>query len=409
MSADSSSIFSPEEMINNAVEQLNNENLSKSIEILQKAIKGYKENANSDDYPTVTLAESAFENAKKFYEKEDLDDTKKSLRAAIDLLQKISLSILDPWTVQGVIDYDKIVDKFGSTRIDDALIARFEKVTGHKAHHWLRRGFFFSHRDLDLILDAHESGEGFFLYTGRGPSSDSLHFGHMIPFLFTKWLQDVFQVPLVIQMTGDEKFLWRGLSIEEARKYTIENIKDIIAVGFDVTKTFIFSNFDYVGRMYPNILRMQKTITASTARSTFGFTMDANVGKWSFCAVQAAPSFSSSFPHIFGKRNVRCLIPCAIDQDPYFRLTRGAAPKFGFYKPALVHSKFFPSLQGYETKMSASSLQSAIFLSDTPAQIRKKVGSAVSGGGETLEEQRENGADLSKDIPFAYLEFFSTR
>jgi hypothetical protein len=26
------------------------------------------------------------------------------------------------------------------------------------------------------------------------------------------------------------------------------------------------------------------------------------------------------FPHIFGNRkDVRCLIPCAIDQDPYFR------------------------------------------------------------------------------------------
>lgn len=31
--------------------------------------------------------------------------------------------------------------------------------------------------------------------------------------------------------------------------------------------------------------------------------------------VQAAPSFPSSFPHIFGKRvDIPCLIPCAIDQ-----------------------------------------------------------------------------------------------
>jgi tryptophanyl-tRNA synthetase len=36
--------------------------------------------------------------------------------------------------------------------------------------------------------------------------------------------------------------------------------------------------------------------------------------------VQAAPSFPCVFPHIFGdRRDVRCLIPCAIDQDPYFR------------------------------------------------------------------------------------------
>lgn len=38
---------------------------------------------------------------------------------------------------------------------------------------------------------------------------------------------------------------------------------------------------------------------------------------------QAAPSFPTSFPHMFGRRtDIRCLIPCAIDQDPYFRMTR---------------------------------------------------------------------------------------
>ena len=34
-----------------------------------------------------------------------------------------------------------------------------------------------------------------------------------------------------------------------------------------------------------------------------------------FPAVQAAPSFSTTFPDIFGSnKDIRCLIPCAIDQ-----------------------------------------------------------------------------------------------
>ena len=58
-------------------------------------------------------------------------------------------------------------------------------------------------------------------------------------------------------------------------------------------------------------------------RGTFGFTPEFNIGKIAFPAVQAAPSFADSFPHMFGERkDLRCLIPCAIDQDPYFRLTR---------------------------------------------------------------------------------------
>lgn len=55
-------------------------------------------------------------------------------------------------------------------------------------------------RDLSLILDRVEKGKPFFLYTGRGPSAGSLHLGHLIPFIFTKYLQEAFNVPLVIQV-----------------------------------------------------------------------------------------------------------------------------------------------------------------------------------------------------------------
>ena len=87
------------------------------------------------------------------------------------------------------------------------MIARFEKTTGHRAHHWLRRGLFFSHRDLDVLLTKYEAGVPFYLYTGRGPSSEALHLGHLVPFTFTRWLQKVFNAPLVVQLTDDEKYL----------------------------------------------------------------------------------------------------------------------------------------------------------------------------------------------------------
>ena len=60
-------------------------------------------------------------------------------------------------------------------------------------------------------------------------------------------MQETFDVPLVIQMTDDEKYLWKGLEIEEVKKMALENVKDIIALGFDVEKTFIFCDFDYIG------------------------------------------------------------------------------------------------------------------------------------------------------------------
>ena len=161
-------------------------------------------------------------------------------------------------------------------------------------------------------------------------------------------------------------------------------------------------------------------------------------GGWlqAFPAVQAAPSFSQSFPTVLGGRpDMFCLIPQAIDQvgradaasvlvwvalafsvvpfvvgpaawglqDPYFRMTRDIAPRMGLKKPALIHSKFCSSLhvralrcirqldipavvvnscshsplplpQGSKTKMSSSDNSSCILVSDTRAQVQKKVG-----------------------------------
>lgn len=321
--------------------------------------------------------------------------------------------VVTPWEVEGAgsegIDYNKLIRDFGCSSITEGLIERIKRLTGcEKVHRFLRRGLFFSHRDLDILLDKYEKGIPFYLYTGRGPSSESLHLGHLVPFMFTKWLQDVFDVPLVIQLTDDEKFLFKdNLDIEEAHRLAYENAKDIIAMGFDVKKTFIFSNIDYIGKLYPNILKIEKKITYNQSRAVFGFTGNDNIGKSSFVARQAAPSFSSSFPDIFDSMTMRmCLIPQAIDQDPYFRVTRDVAPRLGYLKPALIHSKFFPALQGHKTKMSGSVGTSSIFVTDTDEVIESKIMKhCFSGGKDNIEEHRKYGANLNVDVAYEYLRY----
>jgi tryptophanyl-tRNA synthetase len=333
------------------------------------------------------------------------------------------------------------VHAFRSKRIDAELLARVEKLTVGRGrvpclHPFLRRGIFFSHRDLSAICSAAEAAEAaaaaaggsgssasppFYLYTGRGPSSAAMHLGHLVPFLMTQWLQKAFDVPLVIQMTDDEKFLWKGEykdgegdNLEHYHSLAVENAKDIIACGFDKSKTFIFSDLDYVGSMYPNIVRIWKAVTYSQAKGCFGFEGSSNIGQSAFPAIQAAPSFPSSFPVPLGNQNLLpCLIPCAIDQDPYFRITRDIAHKIvptnhplkG--KPALLHSKFFPPLEGALGKMSSSNENSAVFLTDSPDAIAEKIKThAFSGGQATKALQEEKGADLEVDVAYQWLSFF---
>lgn len=162
----------------------------------------------------------------------------------------------------------RLINLFGSSPIDDRLIQRVERLTGTPAHPFLKRGVFFSHRDLNLILDDYEASRPFYIYTGRGASAGSLHLGHLIPFFFTKYLQDAFGAHVVIQITDDEKMFSRHLSFEEVRANTIENIKDIIAVGFDPNLTHIFCNLSYMGQLYPTVVKIQALLTCNQGKDT---------------------------------------------------------------------------------------------------------------------------------------------
>lgn len=321
--------------------------------------------------------------------------------------------VVTPWNVstgsaKGV-DYKKLIVRFGCRELTEDIVSRIERLTNKPAHPMLRRRLFFAHRDISTILDRFEQKKPFYLYTGRGPSSGSLHLGHLIPFMFTKYLQEAFDVPLIVQMTDDEKFLWKDLKVDEAKKMAHENMKDIISVGFDSSKTFIFTDTEYMcPPFYENILKVWKVVTNNQARSIFGFSGEDSMGKSAFPAIEAAPCFSSSFPQIFnGKKDIPCLIPCAIDQDPYFRMSRDAAPRLKYAKPALIYSTFLPALQGAQTKMAASDPNSCICISDTPKQIKNKINKyAFSGGQDSIEKHRELGGNCEVDTSFQFLKYF---
>lgn len=156
------------------------------------------------------------------------------------------------------------------------------------------------------------------------------------------------------------------------------------------------------------MVKVARCVTYNKVVGIFGFTPEDHIGKSSFPPVQAVPSFPSSFPHLFpGNDQLRCLIPCAIDQDPYFRMTRDVAPRIGYQKPSLIESRFFPALQGENTKMSASDPNSAIYVTDTAKDIKQKVNKyAFSGGQDSVELHRKLGANLEVDVSIKYLNFF---
>lgn len=56
--------------------------------------------------------------------------------------------------------------------------------------------------------------------------------------------------------------------------------------------------------------------------------------------------------------------------------------------------------------MSASNESSSIYMTDTPKQIKKKMGQAFSGGQALAEDHRKLGGNPDVDVAFQYLMFF---
>ncbi|MBN2112277.1 tryptophan--tRNA ligase [Candidatus Woesearchaeota archaeon] len=311
--------------------------------------------------------------------------------------------IVTPWEVTGDVDYKRLVREFGIKEIDAHLLKRIEKIA-KGSHHFLRRKIFFAHRDLDWILDEYEKGNKFFLYTGRAPSGHT-HLGHLVPWMFTKWLQDKFGVELWFQFPDEEKFLFKEkLTLEDTERYTYENMLDIIALGFNPKKTKFLVDTKNANLMYREALKVAKKINFSNVKAAFGLTNETNIGGIFYTAMQAVPAF---LPSVLAGKNIPCLIPHAVDQDPHFRLSRDVVGKLGYYKPASIQCRFLPALQGATGKMSASEQETAVYTIDDPETVKRKINKyAFSGGRDTVEEHRKLGGKPEIDVSYQWLAFF---
>ncbi len=309
---------------------------------------------------------------------------------------------VNAYEVRGAVDYDKLAERFGLSIIDKAMEKKVEKDAG-SLHYMIRRKIFFAHRDLGWLLNEHEKGNKFYIYTGIAPSG-GMTIAHLIPFIMAQWLQERFGAEVLIQIPDEEKFLAKhdtNLTMERVHGLAEECALNIMALGFDPKKTRIFLDTEYAGRLYKQAVRVAKRITFSIVKDAFGFTNETNIGTIFYTSMQAVPAFIKS---VEAGKDVPCLIPLGVDQDVHFRVARNAIEKLGYYKPAIMHSKFLPGLKG-GAKMSASDPDNTIYLDDQPEVVRKKVNRAITGQQATAELQTKLGGDPEKCAVCQYFRF----
>jgi tryptophanyl-tRNA synthetase len=301
-----------------------------------------------------------------------------------------------PYDVVGEIDYRELLDRFGADELTDDQISRFPDP-----HPMVRRKVFYAGRDVDRFLAATERGETVSLVTGVGPSGP-MHVGHAMHFYHAKHLQEQTGAHVYIPMSDDEKYFGKDLSLAKIGEYARENLRDLLAVGFDPERTRIIVDTADADVVYPLAVQFGKRVTQSTMEATYG--RPDNVGLSFYPAVQIAHLL---LPQLVHGRHAS-MVPIAADQDPHVRLARDVAAKeqFDVDKPAALLSKFLPTLDG-PGKMSSSDEAPAIYLTDDRETVEEKVQThAYSGGKSSLDAHREHGGDPEIDVAYQLLAFF---
>ena len=226
---------------------------------------------------------------------------------------------IDPWSSSQSTDYDRMIDQFGLERVDHSVLPN-----PHMLH---RRGIVFAHRDLNLILDAHSSGNPFGVLTGLMPSG-RMHLGHKMVIDQVKWFQEQ-GADVTIAVADLEAHATRGLSLEECRRVALEEyVANYAALGLDVENTSV-----YFQSTRPVVQRLGFTLGKRTNLSEFesiyGFKGETNLAHVQAPLVQAGDILHPQLDEYGGLRPI--VVPVGVDQDPHLRLTRGLASKTNWF------------------------------------------------------------------------------
>ena len=266
------------------------------------------------------------------------------------------------------------------------------------------RNILFAHKDFNLILDAVDKGQEWAIVSGFNPSGP-LHFGHKAMFDILLWLQRTLGAYIYIPITSDETYVvGKANSLRAARYNAYEfAIPSIIALGFDPKLTRIYVTSDYPD-LYNAAIYISRFLTTNSVNKVFGLDASENPGALFYMgAVQMAQILLPQLPEFGGPKPT--LIPVGIDQHPYITISRNVARRLNFVPPAELIWKFLIGLKGPTKKMSSSIPDSAIYLTDEPEDVKRKIKSAYSGGSPLASMQKERGAIVEIDPMFSLLTF----
>ena len=259
---------------------------------------------------------------------------------------------------------------------------------------YFRRRIIFAHRDFNLILNAIEKNEPWAVMSGIKPSGP-FHLG-----TFTTASEIV-----EFQKMGGRAYYciadiesWEdnGIPYEEAYNTAIDNLADILALGLDPDRAYIWlQSRERIVKDVP--FKVARKITNAWLKDMYG---DKEFGLYMAALVQVGDIL---LPQIKDEP-MPTVVPVGLDQAPHLRLTRDLTDIYykKFFKPGSTYHRLLPGLDGSD-KMSKRNPNSYFTFDEELDSIKSKVNKAFTGGRGNAEEQRRLGGETDKCMIYRIL------
>ncbi|MCD6465599.1 tryptophan--tRNA ligase [Candidatus Bathyarchaeota archaeon] len=289
---------------------------------------------------------------------------------------------LDPFGTTLVKDYERLYAEFGIQPFKPLL----PQIPNPSAA--MRRGVIFGHRDFERILEAMRRNEEFAVMSGIKPTGE-FHLGTLMTAREIIYFQQ--QGAVAFYCIADvEAYEDNGIPFEESEKIAVNNVADILALGFDPKRGYIYRQ-SRENRVKDLAIMFGRGVTLATMKAIYG---ERHMGLYLSALIQAGDILMPQLEDFGGPKPT--VVPVGVDQDPHIRFTRDLAAKFhskyGFIPPSSTYHKLIKALDG-GYKMSKRNPMSYFTLDEDPDVIAKKISYAFTGGQPTAEEQRKFGGN----------------
>lgn len=290
--------------------------------------------------------------------------------------------ILDPFGTTLVKDYERLYREFGIRPLKPLL----SQIPNPSAA--MRRGVIFGHRDFERILESMKSGEEFAVMSGIKPTGE-FHLGTLMTVREIIYFQQ--QGAMAFYCIADvEAYEDNGMPFEESEKIAVNNVADLLALGFDPKRGYIYRQ-SREERVKDLAIMFGRGATLATMKAIYG---ERHMGLYLSALIQAGDILMPQLEDFGGPKPT--VVPVGVDQDPHIRFTRDLAARFhskyGFIPPSSTYHKLIKALDG-GYKMSKRNPMSYFTLDEDPDVIAKKISYAFTGGQPTAEEQRKFGGN----------------